>query len=81
MRCGIFVMIRDGKVRMFVPFVNDEYRNTFSELITMDSTDGTLASYYKEKLEHWPDMEENIIPDKAEWWANANILCNQHESH
>jgi 16S rRNA G966 N2-methylase RsmD len=79
MRCGIFVMIRDGKVRMFVPFVNDEYRNTFSNLIHMDSSDGTLGTYYKEKLEKWPGMEENIIPDKAEWWANANILCNQHK--
>ena len=34
---------------MFVPFVNDEYRNTFSHLLQMDSEDGSMEKYYNEK--------------------------------
>ena len=21
---------------------------------------------------------ENVLPDKGEWWANGNIMCNEH---
>ena len=42
MRCGIFVMIRNHQLQMFVPFVNDEYRNTFSHLLEMDCPSGSM---------------------------------------
>jgi hypothetical protein len=31
MRCGIYVMIRNGELRIFCPFVNKDYRNTWSD--------------------------------------------------
>jgi hypothetical protein len=78
MRCGLYVMIRNGKVRMFVPFVNDDYTNTFSHLLDFDCSDGKQDTYYREKWEKYC-QPENIISNKKEWWANANILCNQHQ--
>ncbi len=42
MRCGIYIMIRNNHLQMFVPFVNDQYRNTFSHLLEMDSEDGSM---------------------------------------
>lgn len=79
MRCGIYIMIRNKELQMFVPFVNDEYRNTFSHLLQMDSEDGSMEKYYNEKWNKNYCGRENIIPDKTHWWANANILCNQHQ--
>jgi hypothetical protein len=83
MRSGIFVMIRRKRVVMFVPFVNSEYTNTWGDRITVDdgaggqteSTDG----YYARKM-GMGSREENVIPDKKRWWANGNIMCNEHHS-
>lgn len=35
MRCGIFVMIRRGELKMFVPFVNKDYRNMWGAAMTV----------------------------------------------
>ena len=49
MKCGIFVMIRNGKLRIFAPFVNSEYRNTWGNQMPLEG-DGSLSSYYSQKL-------------------------------
>ena len=36
MKCGIFVMIRNGKLRIFAPFVNSEYRNTWGNQMPLE---------------------------------------------
>jgi len=107
MRCGIYVMIRSGKVRMFVPFVNAAYTNTWSSALswyapTSDNLfkpastaasagasggDGSgggggslgqdIRGYYEEK-EQKGSRHENVIGDVQEWWANGNIVCNEH---
>ena len=74
MKCGIFVMIRDGKLRIFAPFVNPDYRNTWGDKLTLEG-DGSLDSYYNNKSGLYRD--ENIEPDKTKWWANGNIICNE----
>lgn len=48
MKCGIYVMIRNGKLRIFAPFVNNDFRNTWSEHLRLEG-DGTLDSYYTQK--------------------------------
>ncbi|CAB9516367.1 4-N-acetylgalactosaminyltransferase bre-4 [Seminavis robusta] len=73
MRCGMFVMIRNGKLRIFSPFVNPEYRNTWSHALTLENDD--LDAYYAEKRNKY--RPENVCPDKSQWWANGNILCNE----
>lgn len=74
MRCGIYVMIRDGKLRIFAPFTNSEFRNTWAENLRIEG-DGTLDSYYTKKSGLY--REEQIEPDRSKWWANGNIICNE----
>lgn len=75
MRCGIYVMVRDNKVVLFAPFVNKDYRNNWADVLQIDSPNGTVEAYYDAKLQHY--RKENII-DKQCWWANGNIICNEH---
>ena len=74
MKCGIYVMIRNGKLRIFAPFTNSEFRNTWSEHLSIEG-DGTLDSYYTQKAGLY--REEQIEPDRSKWWANGNIICNE----
>ena len=83
MRCGIYVMIRNSEVVIFAPFVNKDYRNNWSEVdpegegLKLESSDGKVGSYYAEKENHY--RRENVLEDRSEWWANGNIICNEHE--
>jgi len=74
MKCGIYVMIRNGKLRIFAPFVNGDYRNTWGDRLTLEG-DGTLDSYYTKKAGLY--REENVEKDRSKWWANGNIICNE----
>jgi len=74
MKCGIFVMIRNGQLRIFAPFVNSNYRNTWGDSLTLEG-DGTLESYYAAKAGLY--RREDIEKDKSMWWANGNIICNE----
>eukprot|EP00559_Dactyliosolen_fragilissimus_P002499 CAMPEP_0184864930 /NCGR_PEP_ID=MMETSP0580-20130426/16397_1 /TAXON_ID=1118495 /ORGANISM="Dactyliosolen fragilissimus" /LENGTH=405 /DNA_ID=CAMNT_0027363895 /DNA_START=45 /DNA_END=1262 /DNA_ORIENTATION=+ len=74
MKCGIFVMIRNSKLRIFAPFVNSEYRNTWGDKLTLEG-DGSIDSYYTQKAGQY--REELVEPDKTKWWANGNIICNE----
>ncbi|KAG3243710.1 hypothetical protein PI124_g11468 [Phytophthora idaei] len=76
MRCGIFVMIRRRRVVIFAPFANKDYENNWGENVTFDSSDGNMFAYYREKQRYY--RRENIIPDVKKWWANGNIICNEH---
>ena len=83
MRCGIYVMIRSNSVAIFCPFVNKDYRNNWIDVdpegmgLKLESADGTIGSYYAEKENHY--RRENVLPDISQWWANGNIICNEHE--
>jgi hypothetical protein len=74
MKCGIYVMIRNGKLRIFAPFTNPDYRNTWADNLSIEG-DGTLDTYYTSKAPHY--REEQIEPDRSKWWANGNIICNE----
>jgi len=76
MRCGILVQIRSRKIVTFAPFVNDEYRNNWAHKLTTEPT--PLETYYAEKLRYY--RAENIIDPVSAWWANGNIICNEHET-
>ena len=60
--------------RIFAPFVNGEYRNTWGDRLKLEG-DGTLDSYYSKKAGLY--REEQVEPDKYKWWANGNIICNE----
>jgi hypothetical protein len=74
MKCGIYVMIRNGKLRIFAPFTNSEFRNTWADQLRIEG-DGTLDSYYTQKAGLY--REEQVEPDRSKWWANGNIICNE----
>lgn len=74
MKFGIYVMIRNGELRIFAPFVNTNYENTWSDKLRLEGDD-TLDSYYTKKAGLY--REEQIEPDRSKWWANGNIICNE----
>lgn len=75
MRCGIYVMIRNNEPVIFCPFVNKNYTNTWSDVLELDSPDNKVETYFQNKSKY--TRPENYI-DKKEWWANGNIICNEH---
>lgn len=76
MRCGILVQIRNNQVYTFAPFVNDTYRNSWGNTLRTDFK--TYEDYVKAKLKHY--RPENTLKDMNQWWANGNIICNEHDS-
>lgn len=74
MKCGIFVMIRNGKLRIFCPFVNSDFRNTWGDKLKLEG-DGSHDTYYSQKSGLY--REEEVEPDQFKWWANGNIICNE----
>lgn len=72
MRCGVFVLIEDNQLRMFVPFVNRDYQNNWSKYLTSDPS--PLEDYFRLKGRYY--RKENILPVER-WWANGNIICNE----
>ena len=77
MKCGIFVMFRNGKLRVFCPFVNKHYRNRWGDAIRIEGDD-SLEKYYTMKGNCGAGRQEDIDPDRFAWWANGNIICNEH---
>jgi hypothetical protein len=70
-------MIRNNELVMFVPFVNKDYENTWGNAMKLDCPDGTLEGYYDIKSQYY--RKENILPEMSKWWANGNIICNEHD--
>lgn len=89
MRCGIYVMVRGGLVQMFVPFANARYVNTWSGSGTsvsggvsgggrlMQALD--VGAYYRQKRADtgYETEGRGVLRDKARWWANGNMVCNE----
>mgnify|MGYP003865582359 CR=1 FL=1 len=74
MKCGIYVMIRNHQLRIFSPFCNSNYRNTWAQAFRMEGNND-LEAYYQEKRNYY--RRENVCADRSQWWANGNILCNE----
>lgn len=70
MRCGIYVMIKDNRVCMFVPFVNMHYVNNWTPNLMRRTN---MPVYLREKQRV---CREYVLPNVTKWWANGNILCN-----
>jgi hypothetical protein len=65
MRCGIFVMIRRGRLVIFCPFVNKDYSNTWAGRLKISGS-GSIEDYYLKK-----NSGENYLFDMSKWWANG----------
>jgi hypothetical protein len=64
---------------MFCPFVNKEYKNSWDNAMKLDCPDGKVDTYYGIKSAFY--REENVLPDIESWWANGNIICNEHDRY
>ncbi|CAM9364725.1 unnamed protein product, partial [Phaeothamnion confervicola] len=80
MRCGIFVMIRANRLVIFAPFVNKDYRNDWEggDKPALDPKYKSLEDYYRAK-EASGYRREQVLQDRGQWWANGNIICNEHQ--
>jgi hypothetical protein len=76
LRCGIYAMIRGGRLRMLVPFANSLYRNNWPAL-TFDA-DSRHQYYHRKELQY--AVRERIIQKEEEWWANGHLICNVRSS-
>lgn len=81
-RCGIFVRISGGKLDMFVPFYNPDYKNThgFGEddkiPFSLDGKTAVSHEVYLERKNRFLRYPEELINDKSKWWTNGPIVCN-----
>eukprot|EP00904_Undaria_pinnatifida_P007460 jgi/Undpi1/3844/HiC_scaffold_16.g07213.m1 len=75
MRCGILVVIRNKKLVVFAPFANKDYTNDWDGALGVKEE--SLPDYYRKKEENY--RKENIIKGIDKWWANGNIICNEHQ--
>lgn len=75
MKCGIFIMIRNSQLRIFCPFVNTDYTNTWSHQLRLEG-DGSFDTYYTQKDGRY--RPEDIV-EKSHWWANGTIICNEQD--
>ena len=85
MRCGILVMIRNGNVVVFAPFVNSEYENNWSSELNMgvfgaDINDQAAAYYKQKQTVGGLKGDENYLPNVKNWWLNAGVISNVHNS-
>lgn len=75
-RCGICVSVRKGKVAAFVPFVNEEYTNQWSDKIVFGDEHGTsVQEYVARKAACTRKCPEAVLP-MSRWWMNGGIVCN-----
>jgi hypothetical protein len=80
MRSGVFVAFRGGRLKLFVPFVNGAYANTWGAALETEEPGG-IAAYAEAKRAvlaslHKDASREVFIADPRAWWANGNIMCN-----
>ncbi|CAM9228787.1 unnamed protein product [Ectocarpus fasciculatus] len=75
MRCGILVVIRNKRLVVFAPFANKDYTNDWDGALGVKEE--TLQDYYRKKEESY--RKENVIQGVDKWWANGNIICNEHQ--
>lgn len=92
MRTGIFVSIRNNALEHFIPFVNSNYHNDWSHLMSTFLSDynGNLGesgkidndSYYGNKS-HFIQQKvqgfrkENIMTDPRRWFINGCLIGNE----
>eukprot|EP00903_Cladosiphon_okamuranus_P011737 g11035.t1 len=63
------------KLVVFAPFANKDYTNDWDGALGVKEEN--FADYYRRKEENY--RKENIIKDVDKWWANGNIICNEHQ--
>ena len=73
---GTFVKIFKGKLMVFLPFSNKDFRNEWSHLIQHDPAHGTMDAFIGsiQKMEKRPFRPENVNRYRDSWYANNCLL-------
>jgi hypothetical protein len=70
-RSAIYVlMAADGRIVMFAPFVNLDYRNAWSWRFEPEGLHAFLARA------HRVSRAMDVLPDTRQWWRNGTLVCN-----
>ena len=76
-RSGIFVSIKDNKLECFIPFANNNYKNNWSNNITLFGTkNNDVKEYVKIKRQHVKSYGRYMF-NVAKWYSNAFIINNE----
>lgn len=76
-RAAIFVSIRDGKLRLFLPFANERFVSDAAWTVC-DPTDHTREvsdEEYRMLKQKVTGIEEKVLP-RQRWWCNGHLVCN-----
>jgi hypothetical protein len=80
MRCGVFVSVRDGGVRAFVPFVNRQYTNTWhARAVFVDPRRSDRRREMKDVHAYMAAVREphaSAVLPLRRWWLNGATVCN-----
>jgi len=72
-RSGIYVLLGShGKVLMFRPFANQDFRNDWDVLRDTSK----IRVFLKRARALWPNDRARIIQDSQRWWSNGCLVCN-----
>lgn len=80
MKCGIFVAIRNGKLAIFCPFANSNFKNTWGEKMNIDAAleNELIRKHTADEMKRLKDLNNEGFPylPKNQWWANGGIIDN-----
>jgi hypothetical protein len=73
LRCGVYVLVKDNAVQMFVPFVNPDHVNSWHTSTGFRDLDVGRYYAYKRRVTGY---DERVNLPVSRWWANSGIVCN-----
>jgi hypothetical protein len=80
---GIFIKIKDGKLRVFLPFSNKNFVNEWSKRIKIDPKYGDLLSFMKHitTLEGYKFLPQNVNKFIDTWYSNNCLFRYEFPIH
>lgn len=75
---GIYVQIKDNKLSNFIPFINTNFVNEWSDIIEIPKKYKNLDQYYKEKQKEFGGKLIKYLPNKDLWRASNCLIQTGH---
>ena len=75
-RIGIFVLIKDNKLKYFIPFQNMDFRNNWADKIRYREGINNLDEYINNKFRNTGSRESSLENDLNKWSANNCLIGN-----
>lgn len=78
-RAAVFVSIRHGRLRLFVPFVKERWRCRDAKWDLRDPLNlgrRLRVDEYVEAKKRATGRREEVLHDTTRWWTNGHVVCN-----